>query len=280
MPYVVQQLEPLRWQVSDQAGSVLGEARAWLRPDRRCMVRLPRDVPGAWGDLAAALTTEAAAPLLVSVSAEDDAQFSALRRAGFRRKRLEQHWRIPVNNVLARLTQTVRHPDRDPAHDHTRGAHAYEFVNARHTDLERLCALDNEIRGDIPGTAGWVGTVAELADSLDDDEFDPELYLVARARVDGAYVGLIRVWNRQPHPRIGCLGVVRAHRRTSLCLQLVVAVSTPLVDRGIEAVTTETDLSNSASHTMARRMGAEPTGISAEWEYPVAQYRSAATADD
>ncbi len=45
MAYVVEQLEPLRWQVSDQAATVLGEARAWLRPDRRYIVRLPDGVP-------------------------------------------------------------------------------------------------------------------------------------------------------------------------------------------------------------------------------------------
>ncbi len=126
-----------------------------------------------------------------------------------------------------------------------------------------------------------MGTVADLADSLDDDEFEPRAPpLVARARADGAYVGLIRAWNRQPNPRIGYLAVGRAHRRTSLCLQLVVAVGAPLVDRGIEAVTTGTDVTNAASHTMVRRRGGEPIGLAAEWEYPVAKDPSAATAHD
>lgn len=124
-----------------------------------------------------------------------------------------------------------------------------------------------QIRQDIPGTSGWAGTVTELAESLDDDEFDPELYLVACRRSDGAYVGLIRVWNRSPHPRVGCLGVIASLRRTSLSSRLVLAVGEELLSRGVEAVTTETDMTNNASHTLVRRMGGEPTQVTADWEY-------------
>lgn len=278
MAYVVEHLDTLRWEARDGSGVTLGEARGWMRPDRRCVVRLPVEAPAVWCALAAALSAEARAPLLVSVPPDAGVRSSALADAGFRAVRRDQHWLIPVSSVLARLSHAAGHRDHHDASDnhadddtrcsHAQGDHTYDLVSARHTDLERLCALDNEIRGDIPGTAGWVGTVTALADSLDDDEFDPDLYLVARRRADGAYVGLIRVWNRRPHPRVGCLGVVRSHRRTSLCLQLVVAVGTTLADRGVDAVTTETDLRNAASHTMARRMGAEPTDVSTEWEYP------------
>lgn len=272
MPYVVQRVDPLRWQVSDEVGAVLGQTRGWLRPDRRCVVRLPSELPDVWGDLAAALTQEVGVPLLVSAPEQDGDQSAALTRAGFLRMRTEQHWRIPLTPALDRLS---RLPDRDRSE-----VAGCDLVSARHTDLDRLCALDNQIRADIPGTNGWAGTVADLADSLDDDEFDPALYVVARRQSDGAYVGLVRVWNRSPRPRVGCLGVIASLRRTSLCARLVMAVGRELRSRGVDAVTTETDVTNAASHTMVRRMGGEPTGLTAQWEYPVAQCRSAATADD
>lgn len=266
MSYVVQQVGPLRWQANDEAGAVLGEARGALRPDRRCVVRLPEEVPTAWGDLAAALGGETGVPLLASAPAQDDDQSAALTRAGFHRAHTEQHWLIPVDAALDRLHRLDQQPTRDRPDDG-----GYDLVSARHTDLTALCALDNAIRQDIPGTSGWAGTVTELAESLDDEQFDPALYVVARRPTDGAYVALVRVWNRSPHPRVGCLGVVAPLRRTSLCLRLVLSVATELRRRGVAAVTTETELTNRASHTMVRRMGGQPTGLTAQWERLAAQ---------
>lgn len=270
MPYVVQQLNPLHWQVSDVAGTVLGEAHGWPRPDRRCVVRLPPALPDAWGDLAAALGQESGVPLLASAPAQDDHQSAGLTRAGFQRARTEQHWLIPLTPATDRLSR-LHFGDGS-------GAAGYDLVSARHTDLTALCALDNQIRQDIPGTSGWAGTVTELAESLDDEEFDPALYVVARQRTDGAHVGLVRVWNRSPHPRVGCLGVVASLRRTSLCARLVLVVGRELQARGVEAVTTETDVHHAASHTLVRRMGGQPTGLTAQWERPVPPSRSAAAA--
>ncbi|MBA2695482.1 MAG: GNAT family N-acetyltransferase [Ornithinimicrobium sp.] len=273
MPYVVQQLDPLSWRVSAAGNTPPAEARAWLRPDRRCVVRLPSELPDVWGDLAAALAQDAGVPLLASAPAHDDNQSAALSGAGFRRTRLEQHWLIRVAPALDRLTRLRigRRPEDDVS---------YDLVSARHTDLTALCALDNQIRQDIPGTSGWAGTVTEMAESLDDGQFDPALYVVARRQSDGAHVGLVRVWNRSPHPRVGCLGVVASLRRTSLCLRLVLAVGTELRLRGVEAVTTETDVHNAASHTLVRRMGGQPTGLTAQWERPAPPSRSAAAAVD
>ena len=48
-----------------------------------------------------------------------------------------------------------------------------------------------------------------------DDTFDLELYLIAEDTTTGSYDGLVRVWNRAPLPRLGCLGVrggARDHR--------------------------------------------------------------------
>lgn len=92
-------------------------------------------------------------------------------------------------------------------------------------------------------------------------------------------MGLVRLWNRSPHPRVGCLGVIASVRRTSLCLRLVLAVGSELRTRGVEAVTTETDVTNTSSHTLVRRMGGEPTHLTAEWEHPSPQSPPEAAAD-
>ncbi len=127
--------------------------------------------------------------------------------------------------------------------------------------------LDNTIRADIPGTRAWRGTLADLSESLDDADFDPALYLVAVHAQTGSYDGLIRVWNRRPRPRLGCVGVRVAWRRTRLPTALVCAAACVLRDRGVTEVVAETDVRNGGSHPMASSRGTS-TGVMTEWERP------------
>jgi len=83
----------------------------------------------------------------------------------------------------------------------------------------------------------------------------------------GSYDGLIRVWNRRPWPRLGCLGVRVAWRRTRLPAALVSAAARVLRDRGVTDVVTETDVRNGESHPMASKRGTS-TGTMTEWERP------------
>jgi len=100
---------------------------------------------------------------------------------------------------------------------------------------------------------------------LDDSDFDPALYLVAVHEQTGSYDGLIRVWNRLPWPRLGCLGVRFPWRRTRLPAALVSAVAHVLRDRGVTDVVTETDVRNGGSYPMAFSRGIS-TGRMTEWE--------------
>jgi len=134
-------------------------------------------------------------------------------------------------------------------------------------ELNRVVDLDNTIRADIPGTRTWRGTLADLSESLDDSDFDPALYLVAVHEKTGSYDGLIRVWNRLPWPRLGCLGVRFPWRRTRLPAALVSAVACVLRDRGVTDVVTETDVRNGGSYPMAFSRGIS-TGVMTEWERP------------
>ncbi len=109
------------------------------------------------------------------------------------------------------------------------------------------------------------GDSSRLFESLDDSDFDPALYLVAVHEQTGSYDGLIRVWNRLPWPRLGCLGVRFPWRRTRLPAALVSAVAHVLRDRGVTDVVTETDVRNGGSYPMAFSRGIS-TGRMTEWE--------------
>ncbi|MCK0111452.1 GNAT family N-acetyltransferase [Ornithinimicrobium sp. F0845] len=220
------------------------EARAVRRPDGQWSLRLPED-PATWASLVATLP-DGVAPALLSL--DEGPAGALLSGLGFEAHRTEQLWEVPVGG----LRSTIR------------SAH-HDLVPVTECDLARVTALDNAIRAQIPGTGAWWGTVTELRDSLDDDEFDPELYLVAVDGGTGSYDGLIRVWNRRPLPRLGCVGVRPEWRRTRLGPALLGAAATTLAQRGVTHVVTETDVTNRDSHPLAARHGAVPRGRTVEW---------------
>lgn len=220
------------------------EARALLRPDGQWFLRLPED-PGSWTDLMASLPRDVVPALL---SRDEGCADALLVELGFEAHRTEQLWEVPVAGL--------RHAIQSAHHD---------LVPVTACDPAGVTELDNVIRAQIPGTGAWVGTVGDLQDSLEDDEFDPELYLVAVHARTGTYDGLIRVWNRHPVPRLGCVGVRPEWRRTRLGPALLGTVAAALAQRGVTHVVTETDVANRDSHPLAVRHGAVPRGRTVEW---------------
>ncbi len=177
------------------------EVRAFPRPDGKWLVKLPEDHPEVWSRLIEQVRSDVDAPLLINTPADLDVQRSGtLRASGFIPARAEAIWRIPLASISAR-----------PIH-----SSSHRLLPVDRCDLTRVVDLDNTIRVDIPGTRTWRGTLADLSESLDDSDFDPALYLVAVHEKTGSYDGLIRVWNRLPWPRLGCLGVRFPWRRTRL----------------------------------------------------------------
>lgn len=227
-------------------------AAAVLRPDGQWMLLLTPDVE-AWPALLAARPREASP--VVAVAADDAARRTALADAGFVVTRVEQLWRLPVTRLLTpgvlRAGERSRHLLRP----------------VTECDLDQVAALDNVVRHQIPGSTSWVNTTADLRETLEDEEFDPQLYLIAQHRSTGAYEGLIRVWWRLPRPRLGCLGVVPSRRRTSLAAVLVGAVAQTVSSRGVTEIETETDVTNRDSHRMARRHGGIEVGREVEWTW-------------
>lgn len=227
-------------------------ARAVHRPDGAWLLRLPPESPDAWSALVEAATQDGCGTLLLDRPADQsEGHERALRLAGFTPVRTETKWRIPVAAIPITPARAEHH-----------------VLPVTEFDPERVAVLDNAIRADIPGTAGWVGTGTQLTHSFDDADFDPALYLVARHPATGSLDGLIRVWNRHPEPRLGCIGVTPSWRRTSLALLLLQSVAGTLRDRDVTHITAETDDTNRASHLMALNHSGTAEEAVIEWRRP------------
>lgn len=213
------------------------------RPDGQWLLRLPEDST-RWSGLVATLP-DRIGPTLLSV--EEGRADALLRSLGFRANRTDQLWEVALRDLPRSVTSA----------DH-------ELVRITGCDLTAVTDLDNAVRAQIPGTEGWVNSVPGLQESLEDDEFDPELYLIAVHRHTGSYDGLIRVWNR-PVPRLGCVGVRAEWRRTRVGPALIAAAADVLQHRGVTHVVAETDITNRDSHPLAARNGAMPRGRTVEW---------------
>lgn len=237
-----------------------GEAHAVRVPDGRWHVRLPPEREDIWATLLGQIHEDVGAirpadprphegELVVTADGDATAaQVAALDAAGLAPARRIQHWTVPVGSLAATGTVT---------------ADGHRLVPIDDADLERVVALDDALRDEIPGTAGWRGTVRFLQDEIDGE--DPSLYLIAEHTATGDYDGLIRVWNRARLPRLGCLGVRAGLRGSRVTAALLTAVGRVLADRGTTAVTTETDVGNHAVVRLARRLAAEPGRVEVEW---------------
>lgn len=235
------------WSMAERA-----VARAVYRPDGAWILRLPEEHPDKWPALVEAATHDGCGTLLVDrPTPHSEVHEGALRLAGFTPARTETTWRIPVAAIPLAPARASRHVRP-----------VTEF------DPDIAAALDNAIRSDIPGTSGWAGTGTQLTESFDDPDFDPKLYLIAQHVPTGRLEGLIRVWNRKPEPRLGCIGVVPSQRRTSLALLLLQNVALTLRNRGVTHITAETDDINHASRLMALNHGGIAVDTVTEWRRP------------
>lgn len=203
-----------------------------------------------WPELLQSVTNDIREAIIITRRADQSTEAdAALYNAGFTRKREETVWRLPLAAVLTK----------------PRARTVHKLVSVDTLDAERVARLDNSIRHDIPGTEQWQGTGADLLATLDDPEFDPALFRIALNPTTGSLDGLIRVWNRSPEPRLGCIGVTRPWRRTRLALALLQDVTSTLHARGVTHILAGTDTTNRNSHHMAIRQGGETVMSTIEW---------------
>lgn len=225
------------WSAS-AAGREIGTLHAIVRPDQRCFVAFCDCREDAYRPLLAAAAAELRRDLYARLDDDDDAGLHRLAALGFAVHRHEHLYRLPT----------------DPAHWGLAGEQpptGVDLVSAADVDEDRLRELDDALRQDIPGSRGWRWDPAGFADeTFGGRDFDPATYLVAVDRSTGNYVGLLRVWMNPDLPRLGCLAVLPAFRRTRVTRALVAAVARVLHDRGHREVVTDVAADNRAVHAM------------------------------
>jgi RimJ/RimL family protein N-acetyltransferase len=190
--------------------------------------------------------------VIVQLPADRTHESRVLIAAGFTAARREVIVEVDLDTALAAI-RDARLPDGVAA------------ISAADADVERLRILDDSLREDIPGTAGWRSTPEEFADSLTDPGFDPRTYLVAVDERQGEYVGLVRVWMNRLRPRIGMFGVLRAYRRRGITLALLARCLRAARDEGHRTATSEVDEKNEASRGVFERLGARQAGSTTEF---------------
>jgi RimJ/RimL family protein N-acetyltransferase len=183
---------------------------------------------------------------------ESDADMQALLADhGFATSRREHLYLLPVDFAIAWLSGR-----RLPA--------GCTLISAADADIDRHRMLDEALRQDIPGSAGWHSDPAEFRSMIfDDPEFDPATYLIA-VTSGGAYAGLVRIWNAPGVPRLGMIGVLREHRRAGLASAMLATTLSVVAARGTAGVSCEVDQANVPSNALLTKLGAQRTGGTAE----------------
>jgi ribosomal protein S18 acetylase RimI-like enzyme len=226
----------------------VGIVRAFVRPDRRCYVRLESPRVDACELLLAAVAEDVGRDLHATIDETDGERSRLYERHGFVLDRRESEYRLPT----------------DPAVNGLSGVEApagFVLVGADEVEEGRLRALDDALRQDVPGADGWRWDEAGFrAETFESPAFDPATYRVAVEERSGEHVGLARVWNNPDLPRLGLIAVLAPYRRRGLARALLANAFAVLHGRGATEVSAEVDDANVASRTLVEGLGARRTG--------------------
>jgi ribosomal protein S18 acetylase RimI-like enzyme len=233
----------LVWRAFD-ADRAVGAARAFLRPDNRWFVVFDTCRADSYQPLLAAVAENVRGDLYTTARETDEQGLDRLARLGFAPNRRESTYLIPTDPAATGL-DAVREPEDTI------------IISAADADEEQLRALDDALRQDVPGTAGWKWDPGDFREeTFDSDQFDPAIYLVVVDTDSCDYVGLVRVWNGPGRPRLGLVGVSRPYRRRGLASALLARAFRVLHERGRDVVTAEADDANLAATSLLLRLGA------------------------
>lgn len=208
--------------------------RSFVRPDGRRFVRDPdrASLEALGGDVYCTV---------------DESEIEPLLELGFEAHRREGAFLVPTGVRSDPLPEGI------------------EIITLDRADEGSLRLLDDTLRQDVPGTDGWRWDEAAFhEETYESPGADPHAYLVAADAASGEYVGIVRVWMREPVPCLGFVGVRRDYRRRGLGRALVTAVLAEVRRRGIDEVSTEIDDMNVASRALFDGLGAHWTGTSVE----------------
>ncbi len=238
---------PTGWTAS-RDGEVVGRLGTLVRPDQRCFL-VWRDCDAeAYGPLLdTALATLHQDVYIELDEAAADAQHACTQR-GFTLIRREHCYLLPTDPARTGLAGQVT-PE------------GLGIISAAQTNVDQLRELDDALRQEVPGTAGWRNDPhAFPRQTFDHPQFDTATYLVAVDHRTGQYVGLVRVWMTPSQPRLGLIGVLAPWRRRGLAATLLAQALGVLYDRGLLGATCEVDHTNTASNALMLRIGARRTG--------------------
>lgn len=247
---VVRASPGLVWRALD-ADQVVGVVTIFLRPDNRWLVSFGECRDDAYGALIAAVTGNTGSDLYATVDDTDDQALERFGRLGFTVNRRESSFLISTDPQITGL-HTTAEPD---------GVVIISAVNA-YEDQLRL--LDDGLRQDVPGSAGWKWDPGDFHEETFDSQFDPATYLVAVDAASGEYMGLVRVWASPGRPRLGLIAVLSPYRRRGLAGLLLARAFGVLHQRGKNEVTAEVDDTNAASRALLLRLGARRVDGSVE----------------
>ena len=248
---VVRASPGLVWRALD-AGQVVGAASAFLRPDDRWFVSLEPGQEDACEPLIAAVAANTGGDLYATAEDTDDQALKLFARLGFTEHRRESDVLIPTDPQVTGL-QVTAEPD------------GVVIISAVDADEDQLRLLDDALRQDVPGAAGWKWDPGDFHEETFSSEFDPATYLVAVDADNGEYIGLVRVWNSPGRPRLGLIAVLPGYRRRGLASVLLARAFAVLHGLGRSEVTAEVDDTNSASRALLLGLGARRVGGTVEF---------------
>jgi ribosomal protein S18 acetylase RimI-like enzyme len=239
---VVRASPGLVWRALD-VDHVVGSVTAFLRPDDRWFVNVDRaSRSDSYGPLLAAVTQNTASDLYATVDETDTDALGIFTRLGFTVSRRESNYVIPTDPQVTGLYLTE--PD------------GIVIISAVDACEDEMRLLDDALRQDVPGTAGWRWDPGDFHEETFDSQFNPATYLIAVDAASGDYVGLVRVWNSPGRPRLGLIAVLAPYRRRGLASALLARAFGVLHERGSTEVTAEVDDTNAASRSLMLRLGA------------------------
>lgn len=225
-----------RWVAVDGDTLVAG-ATAVRRPDDRTALAVHGDASATAALVRAAVEELPDATLMLQLP-EDDHRIDGLRALGFEEEMVLEHVEVDLDAALAALAERQLPDD-------------VTTIAARDADVERLVALDDAIRQDVPGSDGWRGDVERIRDELD----DPGAYRIAVETGSEDYVGLARVWRNATGPRVGLVGVVRPRRGQGIGWALLREALTEAATWGHATLATETSVANEIVHPRLLTIG-------------------------
>jgi GNAT superfamily N-acetyltransferase len=247
--YVTREGATNNWQALD-GGTVAGEVSVWRRPDSRSQLFFDAWRLDAYLPLTLAVARDLGQDLYTML---DDAEFDAFDacvRAGFTVNRRESYYRIPTDPAMTGLATAALPP-------------GVSVISPAAADIDRLRLLDDALRQDVPGSAGWRWEPQDFKDETFGRRFDPETYLIAVAP-GGDYVGTVRVWRGRSLPRLGFAAVRAPYRWRGITRALLRLAFEVLRGRGDQNVIAEADDENGACVALLTSIGARRTGGSVE----------------